>query len=386
MEQDLRRALEPLLPEYIEDLRTIVDQESPSDDMPSLISLQGWLRGYLEGRGIDVELLGDGDILHAHVHGGLEGRVVLIGHVDTVFPLGEGKRRPFRTDGTRAYGPGVADMKGGVLLMAYALRALRAAAVPFGHVDIVINSDEEIGSPRAHPVIAEVARGADAALVLEPGRENGAVVSARKGVGDFLVRAHGRPAHAGVSPERGRSAIREVARCVEEIELLNGRLPGVTFNVGVIRGGTRPNVVPEWAECEIDVRTVRQSDEEAVRRLLHEAIFPPRDADVEIRLEGDFHMPPMERSDGTARLVEIARESARALGFELQDIATGGGSDGNRVAAAGVPVLDALGPVGGGAHTPQEYIEISSVPERGALVAALIARLAQAGGEGRPPE
>lgn len=386
MEQDLRRAIESLLPEYIEDLRTIVNQESPSDDMSSLISLQRWLRGYLESIGIEVESLGEGDILHAHVHGGQEGRVVLIGHVDTVFPLGEGKRRPFRTDGNRAYGPGVADMKGGVLLMAYALRALRQTGTPFGQVDLVINSDEEIGSPRAHPVIAEVARGADAALVLEPGRENGAVVSARKGVGDFTVRAHGRPAHAGVAPERGRSAIRELARCVEEIHLLNGRLPGVTFNVGVIRGGTRPNVVPEWAECEIDVRTLRQSDEEAVRRLLHEALFPPRDGDVEIRLEGDFHMPPMERTEGTARLVQIARESALRLGFELQDIATGGGSDGNRVSAAGVPVLDAMGPVGGGAHTPDEYIEISSVPERGALVAALIARMGHAGSKGRPAE
>lgn len=378
-EPQLRRILEGMQDAYMEDLRAIVDQESPSDDLESLLAIQRWLADYLSRLGLEVRSLGEGDILHAHTQGGAGGRIALIGHVDTVFPLGEGRRRPFRADGERAFGPGVADMKGGLLLMAYALRALRTAAVPFGRVDLVINADEEIGSPRSQSVIAEIVRGADAALVLEPGREDGSVVSARKGVGDFRVRAHGRPAHAGVAPERGRSAIRELARCVEAIHLCNGRLPGVTFNVGLIRGGTRRNVVPEWAECEVDVRTVRRSDEPEVRRLLREAVLPPRDADVEVALTGDFASPPMEKSEGGRRLVELAASGAAALGFALRDIATGGGSDGNRISAAGVPVLDALGPVGGAAHTPDEYIEIRSVPERGALLAGLIARLARDG-------
>ncbi|EQD80541.1 peptidase M20, partial [mine drainage metagenome] len=154
MEQEILRIFEAHLAEYLDDLRNIVDQESPSDDLTSLVSLQRWLRGYLERVGLTVESLGDGDILHATARGGLGGRIVLIGHVDTVFPLGECRRRPFRVDGNRAYGPGAADMKGGVLLMAYALRALTESATPFGTVELVINADEEIGSPRAHPVIA----------------------------------------------------------------------------------------------------------------------------------------------------------------------------------------------------------------------------------------
>lgn len=379
-EPDLHRILGGLLDAYLEDLRAMVDQESPSDDLESLIAIQRWLADYLRAGGLEVRSLGEGDILHARIDGGAAGRVALIGHVDTVFPLGEGRRRPFRMGGGRAFGPGVADMKGGLLLMAYALRALRAAGVPFGQVELVINADEEIGSPRSQEVIAELVSGADAALVLEPGREDGSVVSARKGVGDFRVQAHGRPAHAGVAPERGRSAIRELARCVEAIHLLNGRLPGVTLNVGVIRGGTRRNVVPEWAECEIDVRTVRRSDEPEVLRMLREAILPARDADVELTLAGAFASPPMEKTAGTRHLVELAAAGAAALGFTLRDIATGGGSDGNRISAAGVPVLDALGPVGGAAHTPDEYIEIPSVPERAALLAGLIARLGRDGG------
>lgn len=373
MEQELFQAFAQLLPEYLTDLRAIVDQESPSDHMPSLLALQRWLQGYLGQQGLAVDVLGDGDILHAVADGGGPGRVTLIGHVDTVFPLGETSRRPFRIEGGRAYGPGVADMKGGVLLMAYAVRALRTLRVPFGRVDLVINADEEIGSPRSHETIARLAQGTDCALVLEPGREDGSVVSARKGVGDFRVEVHGRPAHAGVAPERGHSAIHELARCIETIQRLNGRLPGVSFNVGVIAGGTRPNVVPEWAHCDIDVRTVRRTDEADVRRLLREALLPPRDAGVEIRLLGDFHMPPMERTEGTARLVAQAQAIAGRLGHELRDIATGGGSDGNRVSAQGIPVLDALGPVGGAAHTPDEYIELDSVPLRGAILAALIA-------------
>jgi glutamate carboxypeptidase len=301
-------------------------------------------------------------------------RVLLIGHMDTVFPEGTAAARPFRIDGERAFGPGVSDMKGGLLAGLYAVRCLqRIGFRDFASITYVCNPDEEIGSPFSGPHILERAKEADLCLVLEGARENGDIVSARKGVTDLRILIQGRAAHAGVEPERGRSATLQAAHTTIALHELNGRWPGVTVNVGVIQGGTRPNVVAERCELHVDVRApTAESFQEAVStvKLLAQSRAVPG-TEVEVVPMSGF--PPMEKTDGTAVLVERAKSLAAELGFELRDAATGGASDANPVAGLGVPTLDGLGPIGGGDHSPAEWLDLSSVVPRMAMLAGLIA-------------
>jgi glutamate carboxypeptidase len=320
-----------------------------------------------------------GDLLIATLQGELraeEGgqRVLLIGHMDTVFPEGTAAERPFRIDGDRAFGPGVSDMKGGLLAGFYAVRALQAAGFrDFASITYVCNPDEEIGSPFSGPHILEGAKEADLCFVLEGARENGDIVSARKGVTDLRIIIQGRAAHAGVEPERGRSATLQAAHITIALHELNGRWPGVTLNVGVIEGGTRPNVVADRCELQVDLRapTLRSFQEAlATVKLLAQTKTVP-DTEVEVVPMSGF--PPMEKTEATAVLVERARALAAELGFELQDAATGGASDANPVAGLGVPTLDGLGPIGGDDHAPGEWLDLSSVVPRTTLLAGLIA-------------
>lgn len=321
-----------------------------------------------------------GDLLMGRIDGSGGRRLLLIGHMDTVFDPGTAAERPFRIEDGRARGPGVSDMKGGLLAGFFAVEALLEAGFDgFGRITYVCNPDEEIGSPFSRSFIEALARTeADAAFVLESARENGDIVSARKGVSDYRIEIVGRAAHAGVEPEKGRSAILEAAHRAIALQALNGRWPGVTVNVGVIRGGTRPNVVPERCELHVDVRSPKEGTlaaaEAEVERLARETVVP----DVSVRVEGHSWHRPMERTEGTARLVALAKEVASELGFELRDAATGGASDANTTAAAGVPTLDGLGPVGGDDHSPAEWLDLTSVVPRTALLAGLMARAAQA--------
>jgi glutamate carboxypeptidase len=317
-----------------------------------------------------------GDLLIGRLEGPGGPRVLMIGHMDTVFDPGTAAERPFRIEDGRAMGPGVSDMKGGLLLGFVAVEVLQEAGFGgFGRITYVNNPDEEIGSPFSRDAIAELAKEADVALVLESGRENGDVVSARKGVSDYRIEIVGRAAHAGVEPERGRSAILEAAHKTIALQALNGRWPGVTVNVGVIHGGTRTNVVPERCVLEVDVRspqeeTLRAAEAE-VERIASEHTVP----DVSARAVGRAWHRPMEKKEGGARLAALAAAVAADLGFELRDAATGGASDANTTAAAGVPTLDGLGPVGGDDHGPREWIDLSSVVPRIALLAGLVSRL-----------
>jgi glutamate carboxypeptidase len=292
-----------------------------------------------------------------------------------VFPDGTAVERPFRIEGDSALGPGVSDMKGGLLAGLYAVATLqRAGFEAFDSITYVCNPDEEIGSPFSGATILEMAADADVCFVLEGARENGDIVSARKGVADIRVVYHGRAAHAGVEPWRGRSAALQAAHAIVALHALNGRWDGVTVNVGVVRGGTRPNVVTERCQIEVDMRATTHAafDEafEEVRRVASE----PYVEDVEVEFIGAAGFPPMERTPGTARLAEKAIAIAAELGFELKDAATGGASDANPVAGLGVPVLDGLGPIGGDDHSPSEWLDLASVPPRIALLASLIAR------------
>jgi glutamate carboxypeptidase len=385
---ELQRLVERRHGAYLEDLRTTVGIDcgtfipvgvnQVADLMQRRFEQSGWSverRPHRPGEG-EKQL---GDALVARLPGGVphaDGgrRILLIGHMDTVFPEGTVAERPFRVEGTRALGPGVADMKDGLLAGLYATRALQDAGLDgFDSITYVCNPDEEIGSPFSAAVIREQAVSADVCFVLESARENGAIVSARKGVRDFHVRYGGRAAHAGVEPERGRSATLQAAHATLALHELNGRWPGVTVNVGVLRGGTRPNVVAEGCELEVDMRAPTQAlyDEAIaeVERLASEVTVP--EVSVEIRSRSNF--APMERTEATARLVEQAQAIAAELGFDLKDAATGGASDANAVAAMGVPTLDGLGPVGGDPHSASEWLDLDSVVPRVTLLAGLIA-------------
>lgn len=315
-----------------------------------------------------------GDVVIGRLSGEGGPRVLLLGHTDTVFPEGAAAERPFRVKDGKAFGPGVSDMKGGLLAGFFAVEALQElGSLTFGSVTYVCNPDEEIGSPFSGPLIRELAEEADVAFVLEAARENGDIVSARKGVSDARIEVAGRGAHAGVEPERGRSAVLEAAHKTLALHALNGRWPGVTVNVGVLEGGTRPNVVAERCTLVVDVRgpderSLREAEAE-VRRIAEEAAVDGTSSTITLTA---WHRP-MEKTEATDRLVRMAKEIARTLGFDVSDAATGGASDANTTSAAGVPTLDGLGPVGGREHSPEEWLELGSVVPRVSLLAGLVA-------------
>ncbi|MFN2543238.1 MAG: M20 family metallopeptidase [Actinomycetota bacterium] len=316
-----------------------------------------------------------GDLVIGTIDGGAPGPAILmIGHTDTVFPEGTAAERPMRVDGDRAFGPGVCDMKSGLLAGFFAVEALVSTGDLPGRVTYVCNPDEEIGSPFSKPFIQKLAGDSDAALVLEPGRTNGRLVTARKGVTDMRIDITGRSAHAGVEPERGASAVLEAAHKVLALHELNGRWPGVTVNAGVLNGGTRPNVVAERCEIHVDIRAPELGalEEARIEAIRIGETNTVADTTSMVRLF-ENHLP-MEKTEGTIRLLELAQEIAEELGFEIRDLATGGASDANTTAAAGVPTLDGLGPIGGDAHSPAEWLDLTSVVPRVALLAGMIAR------------
>jgi glutamate carboxypeptidase len=369
---------------FVERLRDLVDIDSGTyspdgvnrvaDLLESRFREAGW---ELERRAHQPEGGGQrlGDLLIARVEGSGTHGVLLVCHMDTVWPDGTAKARPFRVEGDRALGAGVSDAKSGLLAGIEAVEALRALGFDgFGSVTFVCNPDEEAGSPFSGPAIRELAGRSGAAFVLEAGRENGDIVSARKGITTIRAELAGRSAHAGVEPERGRHAVLDGALKTAELQALNGQLPGVTVNVGVLNGGTRPNVVPDRCVMEVDVRAWEERAlAEAVDRAVA-ILTAPKVPGVRARVEVDIEYPPMERRASTERLVALAGEIAGELGFGVAGAATGGGSDANVIAAAGTPTLDGLGPVGGDDHSPDEWVDLGSVAPRVALLAGLIAR------------
>ncbi|HCJ10822.1 MAG TPA: hypothetical protein DHW14_06635 [Clostridiales bacterium] len=301
-------------------------------------------------------------------------QVLLLGHIDTVWPVGTLAERPFRVEDGKAYGPGAYDMKAGLVVALWALRALAACGRrPPRPVTLLVNTDEEVGSRTSEAVIEAEARRSAAVLVLEPALPDGAVKTWRKGVGRFRVEVVGRAAHAGAEPEKGVSAVEELARQIVHLHDLTDLDTGTTVNVGVIGGGTRPNVVAERAWAEVDVRVMTR--EEADR--IQEVILGLRPVLPGARLEvsGGVERLPMERSEDTLALYAKAREVAARLGFDLPESGTGGASDGNITSALGIPTLDGLGAAGDGAHAEHEHVDLATLPLRAALLAGLIERI-----------
>lgn len=317
-----------------------------------------------------------GDLVIGTTEGAGGPNVLLVGHMDTVFDEGTVAERPFRIEGSSAFGPGVSDMKGGLLMGFIAVDMLRDAGFDgFGEITYVCNPDEEIGSMFSGPVIRELAPKNDAALVLESARANGDIVSARKGITDYRITIHGRAAHAGVEPEKGRNALLEAAHKIIELQAMNGRWPGVTVNVGVARGGTRTNVVPATCELQVDLRSPRAETLDEAMAAIENLCAQPVIPDVSIEVGANGWHRPMEKKEGGARLAQLAVDVAREIGFDLKDVATGGASDANTTSAVGTPTLDGLGPIGGNDHAPGEWIDLESVVPRLALLAGVITRV-----------
>lgn len=303
------------------------------------------------------------------------GKVLALGHSDTVWPLGTLKSMPFRERGGRLWGPGVLDMKSGVAFFLFAMRALRELDVPVApRVVLQLNSDEEVGSEVSRALTERNARASRAVLVLEPGTGlAGKLKTARKGVGDYRLTVRGKAAHAGLDFTAGASAVLELARQIEKIAGFTNLARGITVNPGVASGGTRPNVVAAVARAEIDIRVLRLRDAPALDRKFR--ALGPFDKRCTLEISGGLNRPPMERSAGTVKLFRLARKLASELGVELEESLSGGGSDGNFTAALGVPTLDGLGAVGEGAHAANESILVNRIPDRTALMAKLIAAL-----------
>jgi glutamate carboxypeptidase len=385
----LREVVERDHDAYLADLERLVNTDCGSYTASGVDIIGRWAAEHLRAIGAasvcthanDQDL---GETVVAEFRGtAADGPTLLcIGHMDTVFDPGTAAERPFSIQGGIATGPGVTDMKSGLLTGLHAIAAVREAlgGLPLGRLVFVANPDEEIGSPVSTPHIRRLAADADVCLVLECARANGDIVSSRKGTLDLVVTVSGRAAHAGVEPEKGRSAVLEAARITLDLHALNGRWPGVTVNVGVIEGGTRPNVVAEQCTLEVDVRAVTREGLEAVEAAIAELLVPRLVPDVTVDVQQTGRHWPMEKLERSGHLVDRAVAIAGAMGFELRDAATGGASDANTTAGMGVPTIDGLGPIGGMDHAPQEYLEVASIVPRTVLLAALIAAI------GRDPE
>lgn len=360
----------------LESLREIVTLESPSTDKAAVDRLAGFLQERCRRLGAEVIVYpqaeyGDLTVASWPARGRDAEPLLVMTHIDTVWPLGTIERRPFVVEDDVARGPGVFDMKASVAMMLEAVRWLDEHGLEHRPIRWLINTDEEVGSPVSRPLIEELARQSSYVLCLEPPvPPMGALKTSRKGVGIFTVRIRGRAAHAGADPEKGVSAIQELANQIHYLHSLTDFSLGTTVNVGVVGGGTRPNVVAEEAWARVDLRVATMSEaERVVAAILGSRPWLPG---TEVAIEGGLNRPPMERTPVIVAAFERAREIGRAIGLELTEAATGGASDGNFTAALGVPTIDGLGCPGDGGHAEHEYIRISGLVERTALLIALL--------------
>jgi glutamate carboxypeptidase len=365
-------------PTLLAELVRLVEYESPSNEKEALRALGEHLVTRFSELGGEVQRLDDnGEAFHvqARFSGPEERRpALLLGHFDTVWPLGTLENMPVREAEGRLFGPGVYDMKASLLMIATVVEVMGRLKIDLPRpLLVLLNSDEETGSPSSRQFIEELARQSEYVLVLEPPLPDGGLKTARKGVGRFTIEVEGKAAHAGVAPEQGCSAIVELAHQVLRVNELNDSRSGTTVSVGLIRGGTAVNVVPAHASAEVDVRATSLAAAATVEAALRSlAALTPG---TRVTVRGGFVRPPMERTPAIAALFVQAREIAARLGLELSEGSTGGGSDGNFTAALGVPTLDGLGVQGGGAHAENEHIVIDSLAERAALLAALLLHL-----------
>lgn len=367
--------------EIVSTIRELVEIESPSDNKAAVDRVAEAVAHKFSQLGGDVRLH-PAKFFGNHLQVDFPGKaaakpVLLLGHYDTVYPLGTLATMPCRAVDNKLTGPGVLDMKSGIALMIHALACLQERRGEAWHgalprpVTVLLVSDEEVGSDSSRAITQSLAKKAAAVLVLEPsyGRQ-GAVKTARKGVGEYLVKVTGKASHAGLDFEKGVNAILELARQIEKISGFTDLKKGLTVNVGIVSGGSRTNVVPAEAAAQVDVRIARLKDAAGIDKKMRS--LRPFNRKCKIEITGGIHRPPMERTAGVAALYTRASAIALDLGWKLGEAAVGGGSDGNFTAGLGIPTLDGLGGVGDGAHATHEHILISELPRRAALIAGLI--------------
>jgi glutamate carboxypeptidase len=365
-------------PAMIEQVRELVVRESPTHDKAACDALCAYLAEQFRALGgkLKVHRQGKaGDHLQVDF-AGARGRqpVLLLGHYDTVYELGTLQSMPWRESGGRLYGPGVFDMKGGIVQVMFALNALQEVngALP-RPLTVWLVSDEETGSDSSRALTEKLAAKCAAALVCEPAGPGGTLKTARKGVGDFRITVTGKAAHAGLDFDKGHSAVLELSHQIQAVSRLTDLKRGITLNPGVIRGGTRTNVIAGEAVAEVDLRVARKSDGPRMERRVKALRSVNRRC--QLLIEGGINRPPLERTKEVAALFHTAQRIALGLGFAVGEIAVGGGSDGNFTAGIGVPTLDGLGAVGDGAHACHEYVVAAELSRRAALLAGLIAAI-----------
>jgi len=372
--KDLITHLKQQLPENLRFLQRMVSMESPSFDKPLVDKFVRFVGSRFQEMGGEIEYVATerfGDQMLARFSGKSSDRILLLGHTDTVWTAGEIEKRPFEIGDGRIFGPGVFDMKAGILLMWMAVGALlRMRGALERSVTVLLTSDEEVGSNSSRALTESEAARCRAVFVLEPSLPGGVLKTARKGVGQFTLKAVGRAAHAGIDPLKGVNAIEEISRQILKLHRLTDVVQGTTVSVGVVQGGTRSNVVPAEAAAEIDVRITSIGEAERVTRAIK--ALAPELPGARLEVSGSINRPPMERTSDTVRLFEIACRIAAQIGIDLKEGSTGGASDGNLTSALGIPTLDGLGAVGDGAHAVDEWVDVESLPARAALVAGLI--------------
>ena len=357
----------------LETIESLVRLESPTDDKAAVDRCGSAIAARLAAIGGRVSTLtrtDRGDHLLAEFGCG-SSQILLLGHFDTVWPIRQIERMPVETRDGRLHGPGVFDMKTGIALGMLATRAiLETGAAQSKRIVMLWTTDEEVGSQTSRAAIEDEARRSDAVLVLEPSLPGGMLKTSRKGVGTYEVVVRGVAAHAGVDPEKGASAVQELAHQILRINALQNLARGTSINVTQVRGGTRTNVIPEEARAVVDVRATTSAGMDEVSSAF--ASLQPVDRRASLDVRGGFDRPPLERTGAVERLYLQARAIAREIGHELTEGSTGGGSDGNFTSALGVPTLDGLGAIGDGAHALHEHVEVDALPDRAALIAGLL--------------
>lgn len=376
----LTHFFEERLSTYLQELAQLCAIECPTSSKQGVDQAADWVQHWATQRGWEVQRFPDahvGDALCVTIRHTGQRNVLMAAHLDTVYPIGTAAERPMRIEGDMILGPGTADNKSGLLSTLYAMDALESLGMleGFASLTLMCGGDEETDMRASIQLIQSLVPHYEYALVLEAARENGDIVGARKGGGAFTLEAHGRAAHAGVEPEKGAHAILALAQQIVDLQALNALRPGVTVNVGLIRGGSVINAVPDYARADIDVRVIQPDDVELVTQAIQAIAGREYVPGVSTSITGGFHVGPMAYTPAIAGLAQLAQECAQALGFSVKIASTGGISYANHFAMLGVPVLDGLGPLGGLDHSPREYISMASIVPRTALLALLIRRL-----------
>ncbi|KYG31913.1 M20 family metallopeptidase [Alkalihalobacillus trypoxylicola] len=361
-------------------LERLVNTDSGSYDKVGIDQLANILKPYFTELGYSIETK-EQDVYGNHLviqHPKVsDPEILIVAHMDTVFEKGTASLRPFSVKGSKAFGPGVIDMKASLVSLIYALKDLKNQRnKALQHVKIILNSDEEIGSPSSRRIIEEEAKkGIRYALIMEPARKDGSLVTERRGNGHYVMEIQGKAAHSGIEPEKGRSAIQELALKIVKLHALNDYEHGISVNVGMIEGGDAVNTISAHAIGHIDVRVSTLEQIEELEHKIEEVCSTSDVIGTKIDLSGDISRPPMIKNQQISALFEIVQQVGKEIGIEIKDTKTGGGSDASFTAALGIPTIDGLGPVGGNAHSEKEYLDIPSLLERTRLLSKLIMRL-----------